>query len=245
MDVSDASFIRSWKQGMVAYVQLCRPQKANAYDQSMLTLLAAEWRALQDAEDIRVMVLCSSGSRSFCAGADLNEVKGKDYRAALDLRSAHVFDLIASCPKVTIAAINGAAVAGGLEMALACDLRIAVGTATFSFPETALGLIPAAGGTHRLPEIVGVGHAKELILGGRVWSAKEALQYGLVGEVVKADELMDRAQARSEQIARRDPLALRLAKQAITLQDTSSVVKNFPAVAEALLYQLRSDPKNR
>jgi enoyl-CoA hydratase/carnithine racemase len=150
-----------------------------------------------------------------------------------------VFQRLSRFPKVTLAAINGPAVGGGLELALACDLRIAADTATFSFPEPDLGLIPAAGGTRRLTEAVGRAKAKELILGGRQWSAEEALRFGLVSELCARDDLSCRAQTWAERIARRHPTALLLAKRAIDLDIGGSAGYSFESVAEALLYELR------
>jgi enoyl-CoA hydratase/carnithine racemase len=140
---------------------------------------------------------------------------------------------------VTLAAINGAAVAGGLELALACDLRICSKNAKFFFPETKLGLIPAAGGTHRLPQVVGIARAKELILGGRVWLANEAISYGLVSEVTSPDKLMERAQQWSKEIGQRSQIALQLAKKSIDFGTNYGVESSYEAVAEALLYQIK------
>ena len=163
----------------------------------------------------------------------------KDYSDALNLKSSRIFAAIASYPKVTVAAINGAAVAGGLELALACDIRISSEQARFFFPETKLGLIPAAGGTHRLSQVVGIGRAKELILGGRVWLAEDALRFGLVSEVVRPDALLACAQQWGERIGQRDPLALQLAKRAIDFRTSYNLESGVEAVTEALLYQVK------
>ena len=231
--MEDSANIRTWKEARVGYVQLNRPEKANAYDQLLLDALRNALDEMEADGEVRVLVIRGAGDRSFCAGADLNEMSVKGYRFALDLESAKVFDELARCRKVTMAAINGAAVAGGLELALACDLRIASDSARFFFPEPKRGLIPAAGGTRRLPELVGVARAKELILGGREWCAEDALRYGRVSEVLEPDELMRRAQEWGETISGMDPLALELAKKAI---DSES---GFELAAEALLYELR------
>jgi enoyl-CoA hydratase len=231
--------IRSWVNGQVAYVQLNRSDKANSYTQEMLDVLAELVDRMEAEAIVRVIVVCSTGNRAFCGGADLGEMKGRDYRTALDLKSAKVFSRIASLSKVTLAAINGAAVGGGLELALACDIRIASENARFSLPEPTLGLIPAAGGTQRLAKTVGVARAKELILGGQVWEAEAALHYGLVSEVVRVDDLFSAAQRWGEQIAKGDPLALRLAKKVLDRQDVDGPGHNFESVVQALLYQLK------
>jgi enoyl-CoA hydratase/carnithine racemase len=236
---SDPGLIRTWKQGMVGYLEIHRPEKANAYNQALLLELAHSLDQMEDDQTVRALVVCGAGNRSFCAGADLEEMQTKDYSDALNLKSSKVFAAIASYPKVTVSAINGAAVAGGLELALACDIRICSEQARFFFPETNLGLIPAAGGTHRLSQVVGVGRAKELILGGGVWSAQDALRFGLVSEVVSPDAVLTCAQKWGERIGQRDPLALRLAKKAIDFRTSYNLESGLEAVTEALLYQLK------
>ena len=238
-----SDLIRTWRQGPAAYVQLNRPEKANAYNRAMLEALEAQSGQIAADPDARVVVICGAGDGAFCAGADLAEVAGRDWRSALNLKSAEVFSLLSRCPQVTLAAINGAATGGGLELALASDIRIAAESASFSFPEPQLGLIPAAGGTQRLPQVVGRARAKELILGGRVWEAAEALRFGLVSEVTGPEELLPTAQQWAERIAGRNPVALRLAKKAIDLGAIGSPGHSFESVAEALLYQLRSEEK--
>ena len=209
------SFIQTWKKENVGYIQLDRADKANAYNQTLLNGLASAMDQMEKEEDVRALVITGAGKRSFCAGADLKEIEKRDYSDGLKLKSSKIFSQIAGYPKVTLAAINGAAVAGGLELALACDIRISSDNATFFLPETKLGLIPAAGGTHRLPKLVGVARAKELILAGCVWNAADALHFGLVSEVVSVDDLLECAQQWGARIGQRDQLALELAKKAI------------------------------
>jgi enoyl-CoA hydratase len=220
-------------------VLINRPEKANAYNQAMLGAVETLVRQISAAPEVRVVVISGAGDRAFCAGADLTEVGERDWRAAVNLKSAQVFSQICRCPKVTLAAINGAAVGGGLELALACDLRIAADNASFSFPEPRLGLIPAAGGTQRLAQAVGKARAKELILGGQVWQATEALRFGLLSEVTEPENLVPKTQQWVERIASRDSVALQLAKTAIDLDTLGSPGYSFESVAEALLYQLR------
>lgn len=234
-------WIRHWQRKQVGYLQINRPDKANAYNQDMLDAFLDALERMEEDDSVRVIVVCAAGARAFCAGADLAELQGRDYRDGLELKSARVFSRLAASSRVTIAAINGAAAGGGFELALACDLRIASSHARFFFPEAEHGLLPAAGGTRRLPGIVGVGKAKELILGGRIWRASEALRFGLVSEVVKVGSLMRAAQQWGERIARRDMLALRLAKRAVDASAERPAGPDFEAVAEALLYQVRRD----
>ena len=235
----NSDLIRPSKRGIVGYLEIHRPEKANAYNQALLLELARSLDQMEGDRTVRTLVIYGAGNRSFCAGADLEEMQIKDYSDALSLTSSRVFAAIASYPKVTVAAINGAAVAGGLELALACDIRICSEQARFFFPETKLGLIPAAGGTHRLSQVVGIGRAKELILGGGVWSAEDALRCGLVSEVVPLDALLTCAQRWGEKIGQRDLLALQLAKKAIDLRTSYNLESGMEAVTEALLYQLK------
>ncbi len=231
--------VNTWKQKTVGYIELNRPDKANAYNDALLNNLSSALDQMEADREVRTLVITGAGNRSFCAGADLNEMKQKDFTDALNLKSAKIFAALAAYSKVTIAAINGAAAAGGLELALACDIRISSEKARFFFPETKLGLIPAAGGTHRLSQVVGIGRAKELILGGRVWLAEDALRFGLVSEVVSRDALLALTQQWGEGIGQRDQLALQLAKKAIDFKTSYNLELGFEAVAEALLYQVK------
>jgi enoyl-CoA hydratase/carnithine racemase len=166
---------------------------------------------------VRVVVVTGVGDRVFCAGADLKE------RAAMSQADVEVFlgdlralmDGLASMACPTIAAINGAAMGGGLELALACDMRVASSSAVMALPETSLAIIPGAGGTQRLPRLIGVARAKELIFSARRVDAQEAARIGLVNTVVAPDELMQKAHEIATQIAANGPLAVRLAKQAL------------------------------
>lgn len=237
--MENSQLIQIWNKGSIASIQLNRPEKANAYNEAMLDILAGAIDNMATNAEVRVLIISGAGNKSFCAGADLHEIRQRNYADALNLKSAKVFDKIALSPKITLAAINGSAAGGGLELALACDIRIAVEDATFFFPETKLGLIPAAGGTRRLPRIVGVPRAKELILGGRVWNAKDALRWGLVNEVVQCEDLLAQAHKWGEKIAQRDPVALQLAKKSLDTQSQNGLASSFELVSEALLYQLK------
>lgn len=233
--------IRTWTQETVGYIEIHRPDKANAYNQALLNELGHALDQMEADKSVITLVISGAGERSFCAGADLDEMQEADYTDALNLKSSKIFASIASYPKVTLAAINGAAVAGGLELALACDIRICSENARFFFPETKLGLIPAAGGTHRLPRVVGIARAKELIIAGRVWIAEDALKYGLVSEVVHIDELLVRAQQWGDEIGQRDPLALQLAKRVIDSRTHYDTESADATIAEALLYHIKAN----
>ncbi len=221
------------RDGPLACLVLDRPERANAYDRATLDALEA---ALDEAiadPGLGALVVESAGDGAFCGGADLARMKEADPLDALDLRSQAVFDRIARAPLVSIAAVHGAAIAGGFELALACDLRVAGTAARFSLPETALGLIPSAGGCTRLTRLLGPARAKQVILAGRDLDARTALEWGLLHSVV-ADARREARQL-GQRIARRDRVALRLAKQVIDGADTAASLQ-AERVAEALLY---------
>ncbi|MDP6933250.1 MAG: enoyl-CoA hydratase/isomerase family protein [Myxococcota bacterium] len=215
----------------VGLLTLDRPEKAHAYDRRHLEAMAA---ALDDLDpSVRVLVVHSTGSGAFCAGADLDEMSQAEPEQALDLYSQRVFTALAHHAVVSIAVVQGAAIAGGFELALACDLRILGPLARFALPETSLGIIPSAGGTTRLTRMVGPARAKEVILGGRVLDAEAALDLGLGWEIVV--DPLDRALELARHVSERDPVALRLAKQIIDRGEDASSLE-AERVAEALLY---------
>lgn len=228
--------------GSVGFIAVDRPTRANAY---LNETLAAMDTALADHVEnsgVRVIVVTSASGGLFCSGADLDELGGRGAMDALHLLSLEVFDRLAVCPKPTIAAIDGPAVAGGLELALACDLRIASDRASFAMPETSLGLIPAAGATFRLPRTVGEAVAKQMVLFGAEIDAPQALAHGLVHEVVSSGELHARVGWWAAEVVERDPLALEFAKRAIAMAVTEGPCRDFTSVAQAILYQRRHGP---
>ena len=185
-----------------------------------------------------MVVVQSTGDRAFCGGADLGAMRTATPLDALDLLSQRVFAELADSPVVSVAAIQGAAVAGGCELALACDLRVVGPAARFALPETALGLIPAAGGCTRLPRLVGQSVARQVILAGGTISAEQAVRWGLAVDPIATDP---RAEAHriARTIAERDPVALRLAKQVLG-RDGRHASLEAERVAEAVLYGRRS-----
>jgi enoyl-CoA hydratase/carnithine racemase len=166
---------------------------------------------------LRAVIVTGAGAKAFCAGADLKERARMDEGAVAGFHKAirAAFDGLEALPQPVIAAINGVALGGGLELALACDLRVAADSAEVALPEVGLGIIPGAGGTQRLPRVVGVARAKELILTARRVTAPEALAMGLVGQVVPIDQLANAAMLLAERVARNAPISLRQAKRAI------------------------------
>ena len=197
------------------FLELDRPSRANAYDTATLQALEQGLATLAADDAVRVVVLGSSTPGKFCGGADLTELRRRGATDALELYSLAVFDRLAACPRPTIAAVDGPAFGGGLELALACDLRLASDRARFALPETGLGILPAAGGTFRLPRLVGQARARQMILFGQQLDARRALRWGLVSEVVSPGELSGRTRHWVEAAARLDPLALELAKKAM------------------------------
>lgn len=199
----------------VGTIRLDRP-KVNALNEQVAREIGECVDAAAADDDVRAVVVWG-GERMFAAGADIKEMSERDavtmYRYIG--RFQDVFTRLERLPKVTIAAINGFALGGGCELTLACDLRIAANNAQLGQPEILLGVIPGAGGTQRLPRIVGVGRAKELIYSGRMVPADEALAIGLVHEVVPADKVYERAAELATQYAAGPTVALQAAKDAI------------------------------
>ena len=202
-------------RGAAGILALNRPKKANAYSQRMLQEMEDALERWATDPSIRAIVITSAENGWFCAGADLDEIKKRRALDGLDLKSRRVFDRIAHCPVPTIAAIDGPAIGGGLELALACDLCLASSRAKFGLPETSLGLLPAAGGTTRLVQAIGKGAAMQMILLGTQIDAQQALAWGLVQGTVEPEMLVEQTDAWVERISRMDKTALRLVKQAI------------------------------
>jgi enoyl-CoA hydratase len=198
-----------------------RPEALNAFNTEQLEALLARVREVNDDESIRVAILTGEGKRSFAAGADIKEMSTKtahEARAFAALGHAVTRDIeTARIP--WIAAVNGYALGGGCEMALACDIRIASENAQLGQPEVGLGIPPGWGGTQRLSHIVGKGLASELIFTGRRVAADEALRIGLVNAVYPLDELLDKVLELAEQIAVNAPVAVSLSKRAIRMSD--------------------------
>lgn len=206
--------------GRVARLTLVNPPLNLVTEALLLELRAAlETLAAADPGDVRAVVVTGSGERAFSAGSHVGEFEGQRGaagRARHELESG-VARRLAELPMPTIAAIEGNALGGGLELALCCDLRVASDRARLGLPEVRLAVTPGAGGTQRLPRVVGAARARELILTGRVLTAAEAERIGLVHEVVPAGEAVARATAIGEEIALRGPLAVREAKRLIDL----------------------------
>ena len=205
------------KKGAIAYVTLNRPKVLNALNKTALADLRAAFEDARDDSSLHGVILTGAGDKSFIAGADINEVATDTPVQAEEKtrRGQHLMDLIENLGKPVVAAINGFALGGGCEAALACTIRLAAETAKFGLPEVKLGIIPGYGGTQRLPRLIGKGVALQLILSGAMIDAQEAYRIGLVNAVVANAELIGRAEAILNQIGANAPLSVRYALEAV------------------------------
>ncbi|PCN45597.1 enoyl-CoA hydratase [Brevibacillus laterosporus] len=205
------------KQGQVGILTIQRPEVYNCLNLVTLERLQRLLLEVSTDTDIRVVIITGAGDKAFCSGADLKERKTMQQSQIQQyIRTIRdVFTQVERLSVPVIAAINGIAFGGGLELALACDLRVMSETAQTGLTETSLGIIPGAGGTQRLPRLIGKGRAKELILTARRIGAKEALEIGLVNQIVPANQVLEASLSLAQQIALNAPLALAQAKWAI------------------------------
>ena len=205
------------KKGAVAYVTMNRPKVLNALNKRAIADLRAAFEDARDDSAVRGVIFTGAGDKAFIAGADINEVAADTPVEAQGKtqRGQGVMDLIENLGKPVIAAVNGFALGGGCEAALACTIRLASENAKFGLPEVKLGIMPGYGGTQRLPRLVGKGLALQLILTGGMITAQEVYRIGLVNEVVPNAELIGRAEAILNQIGANAPLSVKFALQAV------------------------------
>ncbi|WP_067896149.1 enoyl-CoA hydratase/isomerase family protein [Nocardia vaccinii] len=220
----------------VAVLTLHRPDVRNAIDQRVQADIRTALARFRDDPEVGAVVFTGAGDRAFAAGADIGQLRDYTLHTGLAAEMQRLYDEIEAFEKPTIAAVNGYALGGGCELAIACDIRIASPTAKFGLPETSLSVLPGAGGTQRMGRLVGMGRAIELILTGRMVDAAEAHAIGLVTAVT--DDPVAAARETAQGILRRGPLAVRLAKLVIRTgmdadQRTGLVVERL---AQALLY---------
>jgi enoyl-CoA hydratase len=213
--MSDADRVLTERRGDVLLVTLNAPERRNAIDQQMVDGLHRVLDAHWHDEALAAVVVTGAGDKAFAAGADIAQLRERTSRDALKAINSTIFDRIESFPAPVIAAIRGFALGGGCELAIACDLRVLGESAKLGQPEVRLGIIPAAGGTYRLPRLVGLGRAREIVYTGRVVDAQEALRIGLANAVVPDAEVLDRALALANEIAANGRLAVRGAKRAL------------------------------
>lgn len=204
-------------QDQIACVTINRPKALNALNPATVTELKSTLKELENSSEAKVIIITGQGEKAFCAGGDialmrtLNPVEAREIALAADA----LFQTIEDSPRVVIAAINGYALGGGCELAMACDLRVAAEGAQLGQPEIDLGIIPGWGGTQRLPRLIGSSRAKKMILTGERISAKQALEFGLVDQVSPDAELLDATHTLAQSIASKPQAAINMIKQAI------------------------------
>ncbi|KAF0818289.1 MULTISPECIES: enoyl-CoA hydratase/isomerase family protein [unclassified Cytobacillus] len=199
----------------IGFIIINRPELRNALNLDTLLEVEKALDVLRENENIRVIIFTGAGEKSFAAGADINQLSKRTMIDALKPNMTATYRKIEDYEKPTIAAINGYALGGGLELALACDIRIASLNAKVGLPEVGLGIIPGAGGTQRLSRIIGKGKAMELILTGDVITSAEAERLNIISKAVPQEELIDTAKEYARKLSLKGPLALRMAKAAV------------------------------
>jgi enoyl-CoA hydratase/carnithine racemase len=210
--------VRAEVDGAVGRIVIDRPQKLNAFTAAMLKELEAACERLESETAVRVVLVSSSSSKAFCAGADINEWSplGPQGKWAKWIRAGHrAFERLARLRQPTIALVDGIAYGGGLELALACDLRLASERARFAFPEVGVGTVPAWAGPQRATRLIGAARAKQMVLTAEPIDAGTALAWGLVNELVSSDALEKRAHEIAATISRNAPIAVQAAKQLV------------------------------
>jgi len=222
----------------VGTITINRPDVRNALNTQVVGDLRAALTEYRYDGSVGVVVFTGAGDRAFAAGADIGELREKTMLDALGSTMQQVYDEIEGYEKPTVAAVNGYALGGGCELAMACDIRIASENARFGLPEVTLSIIPGAGGTQRLARLVGKGKAIEMILTGRMINAEEALRVGLVTQIISPEKLPEAARETANDIISKGPLAVRLAKLAVhagfeTDQKTGLVIERL---AQAVLF---------
>lgn len=201
----------------IAVVTVNRPRVLNALSDEVTEDFVKLAEYLEVDTDIKVAIIKGAGDKAFVAGADIGGFEGTAPLSMINNRMQYAFNLLENGSTPIIAAINGFALGGGLELALACDIRIVADNAIVGLPETGLGLIPGAGGTQRLARVAGISVAKDLIISGRKLNAQEAVQFGIASRVVPKENLMDEAMKVAKEITKRAPLAVALGKKAVNV----------------------------
>jgi enoyl-CoA hydratase len=222
----------------IATITMSRPEVRHALDTETVDELHSALDEVRAARST-VLIITGAGDKAFVSGADINAIRKRRRDDALASINSRLMSAVETHDAVTIAAVNGYALGGGCELALACDIRIASENAVFGLPEPSLGIIPGAGGTQRLPRIVGLGRAKEMILTGGRWDARKALTAGLVSEVVPFASLLPTARAWADRVLMLSPLAVRLCKQALNASSQMPLAAGlaFESTAQAITFE--------
>src|SRR5690625_2550432 len=213
-------------EGGISTLVIDRPKKLNALNRETLEEIHQAFKSFKEDENTKVIILTGSGEKAFVAGADISEFADYSVEEGADLAASgqeKVFDYIANFPKPVIAAVNGFALGGGLELAMSAHFRIASENARLGLPETSLGVIPGYGGTQRLPQLIGKGRAMEMIMTAGMIDAQQALEYGLINHVTAQEDLLDRAYKIASKIMKNSPVAIAAAIRAVNANYDSSV----------------------
>jgi enoyl-CoA hydratase len=204
------------REGPVAYITVNREKALNALNSAVMHRFEQIFLDLEDDPEVTVVVISGVGQRAFVAGADVKEIKeAGDKRTELIRNGQEIFSKIRNSSKVVIAAVNGYALGGGCELALACDIRMASENARFGFPEVKLGLMAGYGGTQLLPRLIGPGRAKYIMITGEMLTAAEAYQFGLVEKVCRSEDLMGEVKTLARKISANGPFAVKICKKTI------------------------------
>lgn len=217
------------KKGNIGLLTINRPEKLNAISNELTFELKQLVSEIEKDEELRVLVITGTGDKAFVAGADIGELVDRDALMGrrVSRERQEIFSRIENLQIPVVAAVNGYALGGGLELALACSIRMSSDKAQFGAPEVKLGIIPGDGGTQRLPRLVGLGRAMEMMLTGDFIDAQEAFRIGLVNKVFPHEELMEKAMKLAQKIASRPPLAVRYAKEAVNRSQEGDSVSGY------------------
>jgi enoyl-CoA hydratase/carnithine racemase len=229
-------------RGAVGLARLDRPEVRNALSPELMEELATAVEGFDTDPDVRCLVIAGADD-FFASGADIRALRERTFEEALRHPAASFWRRLAACKTPIVAAVSGFALGGGCELALLCDLVVASDTAEFGQPEITLGIIPGGGGTQRLARVLGKQRAMELVLTGRRINAREAQQLGLVNEVAGTQDWLERAMELAQRIARRPPIAVRLAKQAVLAADETGLAAGLEQ--ERRLYELAMATEDR
>ncbi len=217
------------KKENIGLLTINRPDKLNAISNELTSELKRLLDEIENDEELRVLIITGAGDKAFVAGADIKELVDRDAKLGRQIsrERQEIFSRIENLQVPVIGAVNGYALGGGLELALACSIRMCSEKAQFGSPEVKLGIIPGDGGTQRLPRLIGLGRAMEMIITGDFIDAQEAYRIGLVNKVFPHGELMDGAMDLAQRIASRPPLAIRYAKEAVNRSQEGDRVSGF------------------